>query len=527
MSSINEDLPSSASDSSPVDKPVVSSTGYGRILKASSIIGGSSVYNYALGIIKTKFVAVLLGPSGVGLVGIYNSLIALSSTVSIMGLNSSGVREISASKAKGDNERIGQIQVAIRRIAVILGMLGALCICLLAGKISNSLFGTDDHILAIRLLSVLLIIAAFRSSQGATLQGFREVGALAKVSIISASAGLVLAISLYAVLGERGIVPVILTLGITTTFVSWWYARRLFIRPVSNSWRNTLHHAKHLLPMGAALAWGALLSELVPFFARALIVRELGTEANGLYVAAWAISGLFINFLLSAMWADYFPRLSASADDPVAVRTIVNEQTEMGVLIALPGVLLLLACAPLVIWLLYTSAFVEAATLMPWLLLGLFGRITSWPMGIIMLAKGDSKVFAITQTVSVGLHLILIIAFFQSYGLQGIAIAFAVNNIVYNLALVIFLRIRYGFLWNATVVRMIATAIIAYLITAATQVSLKTLPFALVAFVVVSIASVISLTELYRRLGHHPKIKRYLNKLPQPILRVLDKIPTL
>ena len=87
---------------------------YGTILKSSSIIGGSQAFGYIIGLVRTKFVAILLGPSGVGLVGIYNSIITLTAAVSGMGLGGSGVREISAARGKDDQEEIGQVQLALR-----------------------------------------------------------------------------------------------------------------------------------------------------------------------------------------------------------------------------------------------------------------------------------------------------------------------------------------------------------------------------------------------------------------------------
>ena len=47
---------------------------YRRILKSSSIIGGSSVINILIGLLRTKVLAILIGPSGVGLVSLYTSL---------------------------------------------------------------------------------------------------------------------------------------------------------------------------------------------------------------------------------------------------------------------------------------------------------------------------------------------------------------------------------------------------------------------------------------------------------------------
>ena len=55
------------------------------VLKSTSLIGGTSVINMLLGMVRAKFVAILLGPSGVGLLGMYTQLTGLTSSVSGMG----------------------------------------------------------------------------------------------------------------------------------------------------------------------------------------------------------------------------------------------------------------------------------------------------------------------------------------------------------------------------------------------------------------------------------------------------------
>jgi hypothetical protein len=65
---------------------------YGQILKSSTIIGGSSVVNVLMGIVRVKVNAALLGPGGVGLIGRYNSISQIVGTLADMGVGSSGVR---------------------------------------------------------------------------------------------------------------------------------------------------------------------------------------------------------------------------------------------------------------------------------------------------------------------------------------------------------------------------------------------------------------------------------------------------
>lgn len=497
---------------------------YGAILKSSSIVGGSQAFSYIVGLGRTKLIAILLGPAGIGLVGIYNSIIALTATVSGMGLASSGVREISAARGEDNQEEIGQVQLALRRLTILLGSLGFLFLLIVSPWISDALFENRRYALSIGLIGVTLIFNGLKGSQTASIQGFRQIGYLAKAAMIGTVSSTIVALTFYSLLGERGIVPALITMSAVAMSVSWWYAKRLYVSPGDRSWGTSWNHSKRLLGLGAALAWGALLGELIPFVARAMIVRDLGIEANGYYVAAWAISGLFINFLLSAMWADFFPRLSAVVENREERNQIVNEQTEIGIIVALPGVLAMTTLAPLVIRILYTADFAPAAALLPWFLLGLFGRITAWPMGMIVLAKGDAKVQAIMQTISASIHLALLYGMFQLFSLQGLAMAFAIQYLWYNPALRVFLARRYGFTWSAAVQRLLLVAVCFLLLVAVLSLVLPFLYYAIGCVLVVSLASLFSAFQLYLRVSTHPKLEKLVAKLPASLTQKLDAL---
>ena len=51
------------------------SRGYRESFKASAVLGGSQAFTYVLGILRTKALAYLLGPAGIGLVGLYTSIL--------------------------------------------------------------------------------------------------------------------------------------------------------------------------------------------------------------------------------------------------------------------------------------------------------------------------------------------------------------------------------------------------------------------------------------------------------------------
>lgn len=68
----------------------VPKTSYVQILKSSAWIGGSSVLTIGIGVVRTKAMALMLGPAGFGLMGLYNSIIDLALAAVSMGIANPG-----------------------------------------------------------------------------------------------------------------------------------------------------------------------------------------------------------------------------------------------------------------------------------------------------------------------------------------------------------------------------------------------------------------------------------------------------
>src|SRR5437868_12445730 len=118
---------------------------YAQILKSSALIGGSQVFNVAIGIVRTKAMAILLGPAGFGLAGMYNSVVDLTQNIAGLGVNSSGVRQIAHAQGSDDMDRIALTIAVLRRVSVALGVIGALALILFCRQISALTFGTSEY----------------------------------------------------------------------------------------------------------------------------------------------------------------------------------------------------------------------------------------------------------------------------------------------------------------------------------------------------------------------------------------------
>src|SRR5207249_8473583 len=144
-----------------------------------------------------------------------------------------------------------------------------------------------------------------------------------------------------------------------------------------------------LLKLGFVFMSSALMLTGSAYLVRIILLRKIGVEAAGFYQAAWAVGGLYVGFILTAMGTDFYPRLTAavSGHNNTECNRLVNEQAAVSLLLAGPAVLATLALAPLVIQLFYSARFEAAVEVLRWNCLGMMLRVASWPMSFILLAK--------------------------------------------------------------------------------------------------------------------------------------------
>jgi PST family polysaccharide transporter len=180
-----------------------------------------------------------------------------------------------------------------------------------------------------------------------------------------------------------------------------------------------------------------------------IVLRDAGFEAAGLYQSAWALGGLYVGFILQAMGADFYPRLTAVSKNDGECNRLVNEQAQISLLLAGPGVIATLTFAPLVIALFYSAQFAPAVSLLRWICLGMMLRVVAWPMGFIVLAKGAQKIFFWTEVAATLVHVGLAWWLVKQFGLDGSGAAFFGLYIWHGILIYFVVRRLSGFRWSA------------------------------------------------------------------------------
>jgi PST family polysaccharide transporter len=286
------------------------------------------------------------------------------------------------------------------------------------------------------------------AGQGALIQGLRHIADLAKMNVLGALFGVCISIPLVYFFREEGVVPSLVSVAAMTILTSWWYSRKIDIPGTTVTLSQVRQEASALLRLGSAFMASGLMMMGVAYVVRIMILHSLGFPATGLYQAAWTLGGLYVGFILQAMGADFYPRLTASIKDRIECNRLVNEQTLVGLLLAGPGVVATLTLAPLAIGLFYSAKFGAAVGILRWICLGATLRVITWPMGFIIVAKGNQTIFFLAELAWTIVAIALAFICIRCFGVDGAGIAFFGSYVFHACLIYPIVRRLSGFRWS-------------------------------------------------------------------------------
>lgn len=396
---------------------------YKNILKGTSIFGGVQVFQILINLIRGKFIAMFLGPQGMGIASLFTSSSNTISNLATLGLNLAFVKEVAANKE--DPHGLATVMRVAGFLLQTTALLGAVACALLSPWLSLWSFGSTEYAWQYLLLSAAVYLTVAGYGKSALLQGLHKVKALSLASLAGAISGLLAGVPLYYFYGTKGIVPAMIALALTTyACYSFWLKKSMPRKSTRFSWQSHKPMVRRMISMGMILLASSLINTLFAYLIN-IYIRSCGDMTDvGLFNAANSITLQYAGVVFTAMALDYFPRLTAAANDKAKMRVIVNRQMEIVALVATPLSILLVATAPVVIRLLLTSEFLPAMPLMRWLGLAILLKAIAYPLGYITFAKNNRKLFFWLEAVVCNiLYLGLSIAFYSRFGLIGLGYA--------------------------------------------------------------------------------------------------------
>ena len=415
----------------------------GTVLKAMGVFSGVQMANIGCSVVRTKLVALWIGAAGVGLFGIYNSAIDMISTLTMLSIGVSAVRDLASEK---EQERIDYVAALIRRWGVILGVLGMAVMFLGAPLLSRLSFDDGEHAAMFRWLSPVVLLLALSSTRQAVLQGLRRLKQLARASVIGAVAGVALSIPLFYWLRLDGVVPSIAVSAFALFVAVWFNSRTTSAKSGRKSltWSELWNDGRGFIALGALMTVSNFATMLSNYAFISWLNVNAGTETTGLFQAGYTLFNRYIGLVFTAISVEFYPRLSSVAWSRRRSSVFVGHEMSLVMIVLAIALAVFIPALPLVVRILYSADFLPIVPFVAVAICGTVLRGLSWCMAFTMLARGDGRAYLSTEILSAVLYFGLNVVAYTRWGLIGLGYAYVVWYALYAVAVAIVYRFRYG-----------------------------------------------------------------------------------
>lgn len=378
---------------------------YSHILKYTGIFGGVQGLNILVGVIRNKFTALFLGPSGMGLLSLFNSTTNFVASSTNLGIQTSGVKMISDTMPKDCPASQANAVCMVRSFSLVAALLG-LIVCAVFGPLLNIItFHWGDHTLHFILLAPTVFFTILAGGETAILKATRQLKALAVQASLMAVLSLLISVPIYWLWGEKGITGVLFL----TAFSQWALAFRFSCRIAPLRLRINRRVWLRGIPMlrlGIAFMLASMMNSGAEFLIRSYLNTRGSLETVGLFNAGITIVIIYAGMIFSVMESDYYPRLSAIRQKGEELNTCVNRQLEMNIMLIGPIIIAMIIGLPIIIPLLYNTQFLGMLGMTQIAALGMLFKAMYLPIEYLPLSRGESKVFLAQESFCVVLLIV-------------------------------------------------------------------------------------------------------------------------
>ncbi len=426
--------------------------GYRHVLKYTGVFGGVQGLMILIGLVRNKFVALLLGAGGMGFASLLTSVQNFASQCTNLGVSFGAVPRLSELYGKDDEEQLRRFIQVVRLWSMIAAALGFVFCIAISPYADTMTFTWGSHQLHYAVLALSVSMLAITGGETAILKATRRLGALAKIQILTGLLSLVISIPLYYYLFHSGVIPVIVLMALTTMVATMAYSYRCYPLRLSFS-MPLLREGAGMIRLGVAFIMAAVIGSGAEMLIRAFLNVDGNLDDVGLYNAAYMITMTYAGMVFTAMESDYFPRLSAVNQDITATNETVNKQMEVSLLLLSPMLVGLLMSLPLLIPLMFSDEFIPVIDMAQVAVLAMYFKVLTLPVAYITLARSLSLSYLLLESAYYVVFVLLVVLGFRSWGLYGTGVAIVVAHVFDYVLINGYAYWKYGYRWSAQVVR--------------------------------------------------------------------------
>ena len=412
------------------------------IVRVFSFTALSTLVRMLTGFISVKVVAVLIGPTGIALLGQLNNFSTMLMNFACGGINS-GVTKYLA-EYRTSEVKVKTLLSTALRITVICSVVCSAGMFIFYKWLSRTLLFSDEYGYVFIIFGFTILLYALNMLIASVLNGYMEFRKFVWVNIAGSVFGVLFTLA-FVYFGQlAGALVSAVTFQSVMFFVSLWMVRKM---PwVSRDYfRAEFDHdtARKYFRYSLMTLMALGLGPLAQLFLRSYVITHISSIEAGWWEAMNRLSGMYLSVITSAFGVYYLPRLS-ELKNRNELRHEVFKAYKVILPVLIAGCLFIYFFRFFIIRILFTPDFIPMEHLFKWQLCGDLFKIAGWLLAYIMVAKSMTKIYITTEILFNASYVVLGLVLVRYQGIAGMTLAYFINYIFYlGIMLIVFRKLLF------------------------------------------------------------------------------------
>jgi O-antigen/teichoic acid export membrane protein len=410
-----------------------------QLFKITSLNSLSVLLKIGTGLITSKLLAVFVGPNGMALVGNLRNFMTSLESISTLGFQNGIIKYVAESeKDKSKLQKIiATVFISLMFVAIVLSGI----LFYFARYWNREIFGSDfEYSFVFKVIALALPWYSVSLFFVSVINGLGQFKKVIWITILGNSIGLLVSLFLIYKYHTLGALLTIVISPALLFFVSFYFVNSKINFLDSLKWNLfDFKIIKDLSSFSLMALVSSVLGPLVFLAIRKNVIATVGIDQAGYWETMTRISSYYMLFVSTILTVYFLPKLASSKNNS-ETKMIFWSYYKSIVPLCIVGFVVIYVMRFFIVEWVFTREFLPVASMFFWQLIGDILRITFLILGFQFFAKKMTLAFIISEISSLAILYFASIYLIRFFGIQGVLMAQALDNLIYLLVLVIYFR---------------------------------------------------------------------------------------
>lgn len=422
------------------------------ILKNTSKLFSTKLFQFLTGLVKAKLNAIFLGTTGIGILSQINITNNQLSRFTLLGMNDGLVNLIASKKndKRFKNILVNSTKSYIFLSSVLLIIIMSICV-FFSESFTIFFFGDIAYIEYFYICILSLPILIINSTSFAILKSFKRIPIIAKAELFSAIFSFIIYLPAVYFFKLKGVAFVLLITIILKLYLNHNFSLKYILKDLKLSYIKIVRHGKIKINAIRELSLFAILGLTIGIYeiftimiSRSIVINELGISSFGIYAPVKTWGAFYTGMMLPTIYTYLYPRFAELSDEKKIV-SILNDTFRIISVAIIPFLFFGIAYGKIIIPFFYNNEFIEAYNYLPGHFIGILFLMWMNTFAMVFTPTGKIKTWVIFQFFIFSIDLFLVYFLIPEIGLYGWMVKFLFTPIIFTFIFFFYFRKKINF----------------------------------------------------------------------------------